>query len=172
MDMKVSQGVTSVVVGNCGFSLAPLTFTEMKPGLALLGDEQAIRVSQNESVHGCRRDAPPALNAVFLVGHSTLRFGVLDRTDRPATNEEIKIMRDRLQEGLKAGASGLSTGLVYDPAKAAPTREVIETGQVLKAYGARYVTHIGDEAEGVLDSLEEIFEIGRECDSRAIVWHH
>ena len=112
------------------------------------------------------------LERSFLVGHSTLRFGVLDRTDRPATNEEIKIMRDRLAEGLKAGASGLSTGLFYDPAKAAPTREVIETSQVLKAYGARYVTHMGDEAEGVLDSLEETFEIGRECDSRAIVWHH
>ena len=57
-------------------------------------------------------------------------------------------------------------------AKAAPTREVIEIGQVLKAYGARYVTHMRDEAEGVLDSLEETFEIGRECDSRAIVSHH
>ncbi|MED5519721.1 MAG: D-aminoacylase [Pseudomonadota bacterium] len=172
MDMKVSQGVTSVVVGNCGFSLAPLTFTEMKPGLALLGDEQAFRFPKMSQFMDAVDDAPPALNAVFLVGHSTLRFGVLDRTDRPATNDEIKVMRDRLEEGLKAGASGLSTGLFYDPAKAAPTREVIEIGQVLKAYGARYVTHMRDEAEGVLDSLEETFEIGRECDSRAIVSHH
>ena len=172
MDMKVSQGVTSVVVGNCGISLAPLTFTEMEPGLALLGDEQAFRFPKMGQFLDAIDDAPAALNAVFLVGHTTLRFGTLDRTDRPASSDEIKIMRDLLEEGLKAGASGMSTGLFYDPAIAAPAREVIEIGQVLKDYGARYVTHMRDEAAGVLDSLEETFEIGRECDSRAIVSHH
>ena len=73
---------------------------------------------------------------------------------------------------MKAGASGLSTGLFYNPAKEAPIREVIEIGQVRKAYGTRYVTQIRYEAKGVLNSLEETFEIGRECDSRAIVSHH
>ncbi len=172
MDMKVSQGVTSVVVGNCGFSLAPLSFTEMQPGLALLGDEEAFRFPTVSTFIGAVDDAPPALNAVFLVGHSTLRFGALDRTDRAATADEIKVMRDRLEEGLKAGATGLSTGLFYDPAREAPTSEVIEIGKVLQDYGARYVTHMRDEAEGVMDSLEETFTIGRECHSRAIVSHH
>ncbi|MEC7572567.1 MAG: amidohydrolase family protein, partial [Pseudomonadota bacterium] len=116
MDMKVSQGVTSVVVGNCGISLAPLTFTEMEPGLALLGDEQAFRFPKMGQFLDAIDDAPAALNAVFLVGHTTLRFGTLDRTDRPASSDEIKIMRDLLEEGLKAGASGMSTGLFYDPA--------------------------------------------------------
>ena len=78
-------------------SLAPLTFTEMKPGLALLRDEQAFRFPKMSHFVDAVDDAPPALNAVFLVGDSTLRFGVLDRTDRPVTNDEIKITRDRLE---------------------------------------------------------------------------
>ena len=172
MDMKVSQGVTSVVVGNCGFSLAPLTLTEMFPDLALIGDARAFRFPKFSNFIDAVDAAPPALNAVFLVGHSTLRFGALEQTNRAATAAEIKIMRDRLEEGLTAGATGLSTGLFYDPAREAPTSEVIEIGKVLQDYGARYVTHMRDEAEGVMDSLEETFTIGRECHSRAIVSHH
>ena len=172
MDMKVSQGVTSVVVGNCGFSLAPLTFTKMHPGLDLLGDEQAFRFTTFGDFADAVDAAPPAVNAAFLVGHATLRFGALDRTDRAATGAEIKIMRDRLEDSLKAGATGLSTGLFYAPAREAPTAEVIAIGEVLRAYGARYVTHMRDETEGVIDSLEETFTIGRECQVRAIVSHH
>ncbi len=172
MDMKVSQGVTSVVVGNCGFSLAPLTFTKMHPGLDLLGDEQAFRFTTFGDFADAVDAAPPAVNAAFLVGHATLRFGALDQTDRAATGAEIKIMRDRLEDSLKAGATGLSTGLFYAPAREAPTAEVIAIGEVLKAYGARYVTHMRDETEGVIDSLEETFIIGRECQVRAIVSHH
>ena len=172
MDMKVSQGVTSVVVGNCGFSLAPLAFRDMVPGLDLLGEAAAFRFPRFGQFVDAVEAAPAAVNAAFLVGHSTLRIGTLDRLDRPADRAEIKAMRDVLEDSLKAGATGLSTGLFYAPAREAPTAEVIEIGRVLKDYGARYVTHMRNEADGVVDSLEETFTIGRDCDVRAIVSHH
>ena len=172
MDMKASQGVTSVVVGNCGFSLAPLDFTALHPGLDLVGDEKAYRFKTFGEFADAVDAAPAAGNAAFLVGHATLRFGTLDRFDRPATQGEIKVMRDKLEDSLKTGATGLSTGLFYEGSRAAPTAEVIAIGEVLKDYGARYVTHMRDETEGVIDSLEETFTIGRECQVRAIVSHH
>ena len=173
MDMKVSQGVTTVVVGNCGISLAPLVLDRRPPPpLDLLGDEEWWTFPTFGAFLDRVDQEPASVNAAFLVGHSTLRVGVMDRLDRPASPEEIKSMRGTLEASLDAGACGLSTGLWYAPANKAPTDEVIEISKALKAHGARYVTHMRDEAGGVLDSLEETFLIGREAGVPVVVSHH
>jgi len=173
MDMKVSQGVTSVVVGNCGVSLAPLKLDRRPPPpLDLLGDAEWWRFATFGEFLDTVSAAPAAVNAAFLVGHSTLRVGVMDRLDRPADAGEIKAMRATLEASLDAGACGLSTGLWYAPANRAPTEEVIEIARGLKAHGGRYVTHMRDEAGGVIDSLEETFLIGREAGVPVVVSHH
>jgi N-acyl-D-amino-acid deacylase len=172
MDMKVSQGVTSVVVGNCGISLAPLVAEAPPPPLDLIGAEGAYRY---DTFDGFLRDveaAPAAVNAAFLVGHSTLRVATMDSLDRAASAREITAMRGMLEEALGSGAVGLSTGLFYKPAMMAPTEEVVEIAAGLEAYGARYVTHMRDEADHVIRSLDETFRIGRESRSPVVVSHH
>ena len=172
MEMKVSQGVTSVVVGNCGVSLAPLVTDDPPPPLDLIGGNGAFRYHSFDGFLRAVEAAPPAVNAAFLVGHSTLRVATMASLDRAADAEEIGRMRDALEEGLAAGAVGLSTGLFYKPAIMAPTEEVVAIAAALKAHGARYVTHMRDEGDHVIQSLEETFRIGREARSPVIVSHH
>ncbi|MCC7271972.1 MAG: D-aminoacylase [Alphaproteobacteria bacterium] len=173
MAMKTSQGVTTVVVGNCGVSLSPLSIDRRPPPpLDLLGDREWYRFPRMADYMAAVDAAPAAVNAACLVGHSTLRVGVMDDLMRGATASEIGRMRERLAEGLEAGAIGLSTGLFYRPANAAPTEEVIALAGLLAPAGALYTTHMRDEADDVMKSLEETFRIGREAGVRAIVSHH
>ncbi len=172
MAMKVSQGVTTVICGNCGVSLAPLVRAAVPPPLDLIDDGGWYRFPTVAAFLAEVAANPPAVNAAFLVGHMTLRVGAMDRFDRAASPGEIAAMRARLEEGLAAGAIGFSTGLYYKPSNAAPTEEVIEVARPLKEAGGLYVTHMRDETEGVMDSLAETCRIGREVGVPVIVSHH
>jgi N-acyl-D-amino-acid deacylase len=173
MACKVSQGVTTVVTGNCGISLAPLAPTEMPPSPA---DLLADRTDQYFASFAGYLDAldadPPAVNVVAQVGHSTLRMGAMDRLDRAATEAEIGIMRDRLEDSLAAGAVGMSTGLFYQPANDAPTEEVIALAKTLAPAGGMHSTHMRDETANILDSLDETFAIGRAAEVPVVISHH
>lgn len=173
MAMKVSQGVTTVVVGNCGVSLAPLTLAgEPPPPLDLIGERDHFRYPTFGAYLDELEQRPAAVNAACLVGHSTLRATVMDRFDRAATADEIVRMRRSLDEALDAGAIGLSTGLAYSIAEAAPTNEVIELAKSLKSASALHTTHMRDESARVMESLDETFEIGRAADVPVIISHH
>jgi N-acyl-D-amino-acid deacylase len=173
MAPKVSQGVTTVVTGNCGVSIAPMTLSgDPPPPMNLLGPRDAWRFPRVADYYAALDAAGMAVNAAFLVGHSTLRAGAMDRLDRPATAAEIAAMTDRLAEGLDAGAIGLSTGLEYPTATAATTEEVIALARPVAAAGGLYTTHLRDEAAGVEAALQEAFRIGREAGLPVIVSHH
>jgi len=176
MAPKVSQGVTTVVAGNCGISLAPMPGGPRRPvtpPLDLLDDDGGwFRFPTFAEYVGALRDAPAATNAALLVGHSTLRVATLVDLERPAHPAEIERMRGLVREALAAGAIGVSTGLYYEPAAAAPTEEVIEVCRPLAEFGGLYCTHMRDEAEKVLDSLEESFRIGREVGVAVVISHH
>jgi N-acyl-D-amino-acid deacylase len=173
MTMKVSQGVTTVVVGNCGVSLAPLTLQgPPPPPLDLLGDRGEYRFPTFDAYMRALDAQPAATNAACLVGHTSLRVGAMDRFDRAATKDEIKVMQGRLDEALGAGAVGMSTGLYYPPANAAPTEEVIALAHVVHEHKAIHTTHMRDESDHVMDSLNETFRIGREADVPVVISHH
>jgi N-acyl-D-amino-acid deacylase len=173
MACKVSQGVTTVVTGNCGISLAPLALSAPPPPPAdLIGDRPDQYFKHFAAYLSALDDEPPAVNVVAQVGHSTLRMGAMDRLDRPATGDEIVTMRARLEESLAAGAVGMSTGLFYQPANAAPTEEVIELAKALAPAGAMHSTHMRDETEHILDSLDETFAIGRAAEVPVVISHH
>ena len=173
MTPKTSQGVTTVIAGNCGVSLAPLRpGRPVPPPLDLLGGPADFRYPRFADYVAALDAAPPAANAGLLVGHSALRLDTMDDVDRPATAGEIDAMRDRLAEGMEAGALGFSTGLIYGPNKAASTDEVAAVAEVAGAAGGLYVTHMRNEHDGVEEAMEEAFEIGRRADADVVISHH
>jgi len=173
MDFKVSQGVTTVVAGNCGISAAPLRRDmDLPMPLGLLEAPPEKRFTSFRAYLDALRAAPSSVNLAALVGHSTLRAVVMAELDRPANAREISRMRELAEEALQAGALGLSTGTFYPPAAAATTEEIIEVGRPLTSRKALYVTHMRDEGDKVIESLEETFRIGRELDIPVVVSHH
>ncbi|MEC8202790.1 MAG: D-aminoacylase [Pseudomonadota bacterium] len=172
MTYKTSQGVTTIVAGNCGVSLAPLRFTGDRPPppLDLLGD--GYKFPRMSDFFDAVAADPAATNAALLCGHTTLRVGAMDDLQRPATDDEISEMRDHLAEALDAGAVGLSTGLAYEPANPAPTSEVLKLAELLGPAGALYTTHLRNEGNDIVESLEEAFHIGRESDAAVVLSHH
>src|SRR3974390_914443 len=133
MSAKASQGVTTVVTGNCGISLAPLAIDRAPPPpLDLIGDSADYRYERFADYLGPLDKAPAALNAACLVGHSTLRVGAMRALDRPADSTELAKMAERLQEALDAGAVGMSSGLAYAPAAHAPATEIEALAALLR----------------------------------------
>ncbi len=176
MTPKLSQGVTTVVVGNCGISLAPLQWQRargaMIPPLDLLDDGDWFRFP-SFGAYLAELDAQPgAINAACLVGHSTLRINTMRDVGKAANADEIRAMQQLADAALQAGAIGISTGTYYPPAAAAPTEEIIEVCQPLHQHGGVYVTHMRDESEHVIDSLDETFRIGRALGVPALISHH
>ena len=173
MSCKVSQGVTTVVTGNCGISLAPLKIDHRPPPpLDILVEREDQFFTDFGNYLQTLTDNPPSLNAICQVGHTTLRAAVMDSYDRPATAEEIRKMRKLLEASLEAGACGMSTGLFYAPANAAPTSEIIELAHALHENGALHTTHMRDEGEMVCESLRETFSIGAEAQIPVVISHH
>jgi N-acyl-D-amino-acid deacylase len=174
MAPKASQGVTTVVAGNCGISLAPLVLGNRAapPPLDLIGGSDWYRFPSFKSYIKKLESKPAATNAALLVGHTTLRVITMKHLDARASQGEIEAMQNLVEEGLDAGAIGVSTGLYYEPARAATTEEVIEVCRPLSARKSLYCTHMRDEGDHVTDSLEETFRIGRELDVPVVVSHH
>ena len=176
MAAKVSQGVTTVIAGNCGCSLAPAPNgmpSPVTPPLDLLDDSgQWFRFKTFAEYVGQLDATPAATNCALLVGHTMLRVQTMDNLGHAASKAEIERMRELADEALAAGAVGVSTGLYYEPAFAAPTAEVIDVCRPLAKRNGLYVTHMRDEGANILSSLEETFRIGRELGVPVVVSHH
>ena len=169
---KLSQGVTTVIVGNCGISGSPVTLRGQLPDpMNLLGDASAFCYPTFAAYAAAVDNARPAVNVAALIGHTSLRNNHMDRLDRAATESEIVAMRDQLQEALDGGALGLSSGLAYLSANAATTEEVISLAQPLSRAGAVYTTHMRTESEGILDAMLESLSIARASDVPVIISH-
>ncbi len=173
MAAKASQGVTTVVTGNCGISLAPLSIDHAPPPpLDLIGDAADYRYGRFADYLMALDRSPAAINSACLVGHSTLRVGSMAALDRPAEAAEIGRMGELLQEALDAGAVGLSSGLAYAPAEHAPAAEIEALAALLQPAGALYTTHMRNEGDRVLESLEESFAVGRAAGVPVVISHH
>jgi N-acyl-D-amino-acid deacylase len=172
----VSQGVTTVVAGNCGISLAPAPKgmrAPVTPPIDLMDDEGAwFRFPTFRAYVEELNRKPAATNCALLVGHTMLRVQTMEDVARPASQKHIVSMRAMVEEALDAGAVGVSTGLYYEPACAAPTEEVIEVCRPLSKCNALYCTHMRDEGDHIVDSLEETFRIGRELNVPVVISHH
>ena len=155
-ESKVRQGVTTEVIGHCGFSVAP----------ALPGKVEALRrylapsapwlefreLSFPEYLDGF---PATAVNPAMLVGHNTLRLMTMGMDDRAPDADELAAMIRLLEEALEAGALGLSSGLFTPPGSYSEGEEIVALGRVLARHGARYATHIRDESNGVFEAVDE-----------------
>ena len=172
MTPKVSQGVTSVVAGNCGVSLAPFAEGEPPPPMNLLGDASAYRFPTMREYLEAVENAPAAVNLAPLAGHTALRAKAMDDVYRAATTPEITHMEALLDEALEAGCIGMSTGLAYPPAAQAPTDEIVALANRLAEHGGIYTTHMRNESAGVLDAVRETLDIGECAGVPVVISHH
>lgn len=171
MTSKLSQGVTTIVVGNCGISASPVNTADAVPDpMNLLGEPGEFRYPRFADYRRAVEDARPALNVAALVGHTSLRQNHMDRLDRAASDEEIAAMRSQLRAAIAEGALGLSTGLAYASAFAAPAREVLELTRDLPA-DRLYATHLRDEFAGILPALDEARAVGHHSGAPVRVSH-
>jgi N-acyl-D-amino-acid deacylase len=161
-ESKVRQGVTTEIVGHCGFSVAPVL-----PGKTqLLADYLsggAPWLPFREISFPEYLDTFPAVsvNAGMLVGHNTLRLMVMGLEDRAPTVVELNKMIALLEDGLRAGALGMSSGLFTPPSSFAKPDEMRTLCTVLKKHNAAYFTHIRDESNNVMGAVEEAIDIAR-----------
>lgn len=167
---KASQGVTTVVIGNCGFSMAPYTRLGIDKHDWFVNSEET-KFKTIAAFHERLRRNPPALNVATLVGHNTLRMNCVADIEKPASEKEIAAMQGQMREAMAAGATGLSSGLFYPPGRAAPASEVAAVASAMDSKGL-YTAHIRDERESVLDSIEEAAAIARQAKVKLIVSHH
>jgi N-acyl-D-amino-acid deacylase len=156
MAPKVSQGVTTVVAGNCGISLAPVLGSgQPHPPMTLLGQAPADFHRTFAHYLDALRRAASATNVVPFVGHSAIRLSVLETVDRDSTAAERITMQALTREAMEAGAFGVSTGLYYPPAQAASPGEVEAVLDVAADFGGMQTTHMRDEGDHIFEAMEE-----------------
>jgi N-acyl-D-amino-acid deacylase len=171
MAPKLSQGVTTVIVGNCGISLAPVVTDAPAAPLSLLGDRQfrhAGIAAYARAVDALR----PGVNVAALVGHTALRMKHMPDLSRAATPQERGAMAADMQEAMDAGALGLSSGVFYKEAYAADLEELTEVACVAARNGGIYATHIRDELAGILPALQEAALTARQAGLPLVLSHH
>jgi len=169
---KLSQGVTTVIVGNCGISAAPVKLAgDPVDPMNLLGSREEFRYPTFAKYADALKSAQPAVNVCALVGHTSLRNNHMDRLDRPASGGEIAAMRAQLRESLDHGALGLSTGLAYASASSATAEEVKALAEVLTDAGAIYATHLRSESDRVEEAIEDALSIGHHATTPVVISH-
>ena len=168
---KISQGVTTVVVGNCGISLAPLVTQAPIAPLGLLGSD-SFRFGHLAAYADAVDTARPAVNVAALIGHTTLRAACMRDLERPADAAERKAMANALRQAMSDGALGLSSGVFYQAAFAADEQELIEVTSVAAEFGGVYATHIRDELDGIAAAMHEAARTARRAALPLILSHH
>ena len=168
---KLSQGITTVVTGNCGISLAPYRTDNAKPPLTLLGAD-SFRYPTMAAYRDAVTAAQPALNVAALVGHTTLRFAAMDDLTRAASVDERARMAALLDASLAEGAHGLSSGLFYGEAYAAPADEVTDLARVVARHGGVYTTHLRSEMHAILEAMHEAGDCAFEAGVPLVISHH
>ncbi len=173
---KTPQGITTELAGNCGSSCAPIP-TENRdtiyghrtfPYPKEITDTWTDFEKFLSFVDGVKLSA----NARFYVGHNMLRLAAMGYENRPATEKELDYMKGILRECMQSGAAGFSTGLIYLPGCYSKPEEVEALVSVVAEYGGIYSSHIRNEAEDVIESVQEVLDVGKKTGVRLNISHH
>lgn len=171
LSWKTSQGITSVLVGNCGISAAPAPLQgNHAAALALLGGSPLH--TDMDRYFDALRAQRPMVNVAALVGHANLRLAAMRNPAGQPTADEQQAMERMLDRALAAGAIGFSTGLAYQPGAMARASELQGLARVAAAHGALHASHIRDEGDAVEQAVEEVLSIGRATGCATVLSHH
>ncbi|MFP6702231.1 MAG: amidohydrolase family protein, partial [Planctomycetaceae bacterium] len=159
----IRQGATTHVIGNCGSSPAPVA----EP-VTLYG--HSIRTYADYL--GALKTHGTSINVCGLVGHNSIRRAVMGSQDRNPTAGELRRMQDHVDEAMRAGAVGLSTGLVSPPGTYSETPEIVALARVVARHGGQYSSHIRGEASTLIEAVREAIRIGQEAGLPVQISHH
>jgi N-acyl-D-aspartate/D-glutamate deacylase len=171
-ESKIRQGVTTEVLGNCGFSAAPALPGRVEMLRDYLG-ASAPWLEFRETSFADYLDTFPAtsVNTIMQAGHNTLRLMAMGMENRAPAPEELSLMQRLLAEAIDAGALGLSSGLFTAPGTYAKSEEMLALGQVLKRHGGAYSSHVRDEANHVFEAVDEAIAVGEACGIHVQIAH-
>lgn len=165
-DAKLKQGVTTTVIGNCGFGLFPVV-AETR---SLFYDYATSLFGQSETEIGYAglddffRDLESrgsSLNVASLVAHGIIRIAVMGFEQRKPTPPELDEMKRLLRKALHCGAAGMSMGLIYPPGAYADTEELIELSKVVSEEGGIITSHMRSESQFLLEAIEEMLSVAK-----------
>src|SRR5256714_6663928 len=174
-ECAVRQGVTTHVIGNCGDSPAPISdeyrdlavrrfeYYSGASDWTWSSYEQYLDVMERRGV---------GINVAGLVGHGAIRLAVMGFDERPPTSAELNRMREHVDEAMRSGAFGMSTGLVYPPGCFAGTDEIIELARVVARHRGFYASHIRGERETIVDAVKECIDIGERAGCPVQISHN
>jgi N-acyl-D-amino-acid deacylase len=169
----VYQGITTIIGGNCGSSLAPLAgpasiesiqkwLNIRQVNINWLNLEEFFEVVDRKKL---------AVNFATLVGHGTLRRGILKNEMRGLSSKEFDFVARKLEESIKQGALGMSSGLIYTHARNSSAEELIKLAEIIKSKGGIYVTHIRGEQEKFLEAVDEALNVARRTGVKLHISH-
>lgn len=168
MEFKTSQGCTSVVVGNCGFSAIPAVAGESTLDLSGVEANWTDLDGYRENVERLG----PAVNAMMLVGHNSIRSLEMGSERRAPEDHELNRMREHVALAMEQGACGFSTGLIYRPGRWSKTDEVLELAKVVAPFDGIYATHMRNENDHLLEAVDEALGIGSKAGVAVQISHH
>ena len=168
MAFKISQGCTSVVVGNCGFSASPAVTGENTLDLSGVQANWSDLDGYRQNVE----NSGPALNAMMLVGHNTIRSLEMGNERRAPNDQELERMQQHVELAMEQGACGFSTGLVYRPGRWSDTDEILELAKIVAPFDGIYATHMRNENDHLLEAVDEALEIGTKAGVAVQISHH
>ena len=178
MESVVAQGITTVVAGQCGSSIAPVN-PDLREELekrwaSWLPPEIEFEITWTTFEEYLREEEKDGLgaNVAHLVGHGAVRVASMGFEARAPTAGELEAMRGHVAEAMEAGAYGLSTGLIYPPGIFAETPEIVELAKIAARHGGIYDTHIRGEGKTLMESLGEAIAIGKEAEIPVQISHH
>jgi N-acyl-D-amino-acid deacylase len=173
-ESKIRQGVTTEVVGNCGFSPAPVSdehLDAVRQFALRLPKALDFRWRSMREYLRAFDAGGTALNVVHLVGHGTLRVAAMGFARRAPDTGELTRMQKLMADAMDDGAWGMSTGLIYAPGSYATTDEIAQVAAVAARHRGFYASHIRGEGATLLDAVAEAIEIGRRADMPVQVSH-
>ncbi len=178
-DPKLLQGVTTQVIGNCGFSLGPLpadSQTYLDKVKMMMGGGDMPAELQKASSFGDYLDVlesrPLGVNLVPLVGHATIRIAAMGWDNRAPTLDELEAMQGLTEEAMSVGAAGMSSGLIYVPAAFAASAELSALAEVVGRYQGLYATHMRSEGNRQMEAIEEALNIAKAGRTPLHIAHH